>query len=181
MNRRWLAITLVGVIPAAAIGYLIATVAGVEPEPPAVVEVIEPEVIEFSPPDLSAGPRPVGTWEWSELRGGECIAWFADAFAERFDVVECTTPHEAEFVRATLISISADEPYPGDQAIEEFAKGVCGSWEKDDLIDGELFDDLVSEASFSLGEDRWKSGDRLVGCFVRQLDGELFTAPLVNQ
>ena len=180
MNRRWLAITLIGVIPAATIGYLIGSVPSEQPAPRPVV-MAEPEVIEFEPPNLSLGPRPVGTWTWSELRGGECIAWFTDAFAERFDVVECTTPHEAEFVRATLMSDLSQAPYPGDTAVEEFATEHCASWSKDDLVDGELFDDLVAESSFSLGEDAWVRGDRLVGCFVRQRDGELFTSKLVNE
>jgi len=180
VNRRWLVITLIGVIPAAAIGFLIGSVSSEEPTPPPAVAVA-PEVIEFTRPNLSLGPRPVGTWQWSELRGGECIAWFADAFAERFDVVECTTPHEAEFVRATLMSDDAEASYPGDAAVEEFATEHCASWAKDDLIEGELFDDLVAESSFSLGEEAWARGDRLVGCFVRQLDGELFSTKLVNE
>jgi len=180
VNRRWLAITLIGVMPAVAIGYLIGSVTSEEPAPSPVV-MAEPEVIEFTTPNLSLGPRPVGTWQWSELRGGECIAWFADAFAEQFDVVECTTPHEAEFVRATLASDDADARYPGDAAVEEFATEHCASWSKDDLIEGELFDDLVAESSFSLGKEAWVRGDRLVGCFVRQLDGELFTTKLVNE
>lgn len=180
MNRVWLTVTLVGIIPAAAIGFLIGSI---EPEPQEVEEVVvpEPEPVSFTLPVLTDGPREPGRWSWSELRGGECVSVFTDAFAQNFTVVPCTTPHEAEFVRATIVDLDRESVYPGDQAIEEFTAELCREWGPDDLIGGEAFDDLVAEASYSLGEDAWARGDRLVGCFVRQLDGELFTERLTTQ
>jgi hypothetical protein len=179
VNRTWLIITLVGILPAAAIGFLVGSI---QPEPPEVESVVvEPEPVDFELPDLNQGPREPGRWAWSELRGGECISFFTDAFAEKFTVVPCATPHEAEFVRATIVDSNPASPYPGDTAIEEFAAELCRDWGQEDLVGGEAFDDLVAEASFSLGEDSWIRGDRLAGCFVRQLDGELFTARLVVQ
>lgn len=178
MNRLWLVVTAVGIIPAAAIGYLIGSSAPAETTEPVAVPVeAEPVVPEF--PNLNLGPRQPGTWSWSELRGGECIEWLADAFQEGFDVVECTRPHEAEFVRASVIDTNADAPYPGDESVEQFATELCRDWGPDDLDGGDAFDDLVAEASFSLGKDAWERGDRLAGCFVRQLDGALFTERLV--
>lgn len=179
MNRTWLIITLVGIIPAAAIGFLIGST---EPEPvEEEIVVAEPEPVAFELPDLALGPREPGRWAWSELRGGECISFYVDAFAENFTVVSCEAPHEAEFVRATIVDSGLESPYPGDAAIEEFAVELCREWGRDDLAGGEAFDDLVAEASYSLGEDAWNRGDRLAGCFVRQLDGELFTERLVVQ
>ena len=177
MNRTWLIITLVGIIPAAAIGFLIGST---KPEPvEEEIVVAEPEPVAFELPALEQGPREPGRWPWSELRGGECVSVFTDAFAENFTVVSCTTPHEAEFVRATIVNSAQESDYPGDEAIHEFASDLCREWGRDDLVGGEAFDDLVAEASYSLGEDAWNRGDRLAGCFVRQLDGGLFTERLV--
>jgi len=174
-THTWIAVAALGTIPAALIGWEIGQQA--EPEPEPVVEEIIDTPIEF--PDLTLGPQFPGTWSWSDLRGGECVMPFVSEWEEEFAVVNCLTTHEAEFVRATLISTDAEDVYPGDDAIREFATNACARWEQDDLDRGERFDDLIVSPSYSLGLDAWQRGDRLVGCFVSRRDGGVFTDKLV--
>ena len=174
-THTWIAVATLGTIPAALIGWAI----GQQqlPVEPQVVEVVVAEPPSF--PDLSLGPRFPGTWSWRELRGGECVMPYVSEWEETFDVVNCLTTHQAEFVRATLMSTEAEDVYPGDDAIREFAVEHCANWEQDDLDRGERFDDLIVTPSYSLGLDAWQSGDRLVGCFVSRLVGGIFTDKLV--
>ena len=174
-THTWIAVAALGTIPAALIGWAI----GLQQQPvePQVVEEVVAEPPAF--PDLSLGPRFPGTWSWSELRGGECVMPYVSEWEETFGVVNCLTTHQAEFVRATLMSTEADDVYPGDDAIREFAIDNCADWEQDDLDRGERFDDLIVTPSYSLGLDAWQRGDRLVGCFVSRQDGGVFTDKLV--
>jgi hypothetical protein len=175
-TATWVAIAALGTIPAALLGWSLSQAA---PDDTAQAPT---EVVEVQPefPDLTLGRRPPGEWRWSELRGGECIDFFVSAWEETFQVVPCSSRHDAEFVRVGLISTDPDAVYPGDDAIAEFAREQCESWEPDDLINGEEFDDLVVSPSYSLGLSSWESGDRLAGCFVHQKRGGSFTQKLVH-
>lgn len=175
----WIVITVVGLVPAAALGYWLGSPDEPDVEPEPVVEVAPAEVtVDF--PQLNLGPRPAGVWAWSELRGGECVDPYESAWAEEFVVVSCDQPHEAEFVRSTLLSTSVAAPYPGDEEIARQAEGHCASWERDDLNEPEAFDDLIAEVAYSLGEHAWERGDRLLGCFVSQRGGREFTSRFVR-
>ena len=148
------------------------------PEPiaePETEEVVEPAV-EF--PALGPPSKPPGTWAWDELRGGECIARFSDAFAEEFDVVGCTSPHTAELVRAELLSADADEEYPGEAAVLADAREIC---DVRDLINIEVakeYSDLRTAYSYPVTKEQWEAGERGVYCFVYSDSGESFTTSL---
>jgi len=174
-THTWIAVAALGTIPAALIGWAIGQQQ--QPTDAQVIEDVAPVPMEF--PDLGLGPQFPGTWAWSELRGGECVMPYVSEWEESFDVVNCLTTHQAEFVRDTLISTVSDDVYPGDDAIREFAIDNCAQWEEDDLDRGERFDDLIVTPSYSLGLDAWQRGDRLVGCFVSRQDGGVFTDKLV--
>ena len=174
----WVALTVAGVVPAALAGYWL----GTPPPEPSEKTVSEPavELPEVVFPHLMAGPRPPGQWAWSELRGGECIADYTSPWEDHFQVVACTGIHDAEFTRAVIIDSNPDALYPGDEWLEEFALAHCQSFEHDEFFTPELFDDLIVEPGYSMGNDAWIRGDRLAGCFVSQGDGESFSGPLLR-
>jgi len=94
----WVVVTILGLIPVAALAAWLSTGSpgdqATAPEPEAVEpEVVQPPEPEF--PNLTDGPRPPGQWEWSDLRGGECLRTFDSAFEETYDVVACDGEHAA--------------------------------------------------------------------------------------
>ena len=138
-------------------------------------EVVEP-VVEF--PELGPPSVAPGTWEWNELRGGECVSGFSDAFAEEFEVVGCSSSHTAELVRAELLSSDPDEPYPGDAAVLAQARELC---DVRDLINREVaqnYSDLRTAYSYPVSQEQWDSGERGVYCFVYSESGDVFTSSL---
>ena len=148
------------------------------PEPiaePETEEVVE-QAVEF--PELGPPSKAPGTWAWDELRGGECIGRFSDAFAEEFDVVGCTYPHTAELVRAQLLSADAYEEYPGEAAVLADAREIC---DVRDLINIEVakeYSDLRTAYSYPVTKEQWDAGERGVYCFVYSDSGESFTTSL---
>ena len=184
IHPRWLLIGAAGIVPAFALGYWLAGPDSAEPAEDSAV--IEPVVVEAQPdqivepvfPELGTGPRPPGVRQWADLRGGECIASFEDGFADTFDVVACEEPHQAEFVRAALIDNRPDSDYPGDEAIRLSAQDNCSMWDLLTLNNPENYDDLLVVPGYSLGEQAWQRGERLMGCFVYREGGQLFVEPL---
>ena len=148
------------------------------PEPvaePETIESVEPAV-EF--PELGPPSATPGTRAWDELRGGECIAGFSDAFAEEFEVVGCSASHTAELVRAELLSRDAEEAYPGDAAVLANAREIC---DVRDLINIEVareYSDLRTAYSYPVNQEQWDVGERGVYCFVYSESGESFTTSL---
>ena len=146
----------------------------------------EPEVaLEFEPPEiifpsLTGGPQSPGSRDWDELRGGECLASFDDgAFAEVFDVTECSNPHEAQLVKAQLMSRDRTETFPGEAQILVAVKEIC---DVVDLIDTDYvkeFTDLVVEASYPVDSTQWDEGQRVVYCFMRSSGGTKFDATVL--
>ena len=147
------------------------------------IEVAEPVdeevadvVVEF--PAVGPPSRAPGTWEWTELRGGECIADFTGAFAEEFRVVECTMAHTAELVKAELLSSMPQDPYPGDAAVLAQAREMC---DVRDLIDIEIakdYSDLRTAYSYPVDQAQWDAGQRGVYCFVYSESGATFSSSL---
>ena len=183
IEPKWLLIAVAGVFPALAIGYGLGVAASsndVTPVEPAseVPEPVVEESVEPVLPNLERGPRPPGQWPWAQLRGGECVEDFGGSFAEIFFVVPCESPHDAEFVRATIIDSDPDASYPGDEQVRERAQSICEDWELDSLTNPERYDDLVVVPGYSFGEQAWDKGDRLAGCFVYREGGGQLEGPL---
>jgi hypothetical protein len=178
----WVVVTILGLIPVAALAAWLSMGSpgdqATAPEPEVVEPVaVQPPEPEF--PNLTDGPRPPGQWEWSDLRGGECLRTFDSAFEETYDVVTCDGEHAAEFVRANVLDRSPDARYPGHAWVRREAAALCESWPLSDLNDGGRYDDLLVVPSYSLGEESWVQGDRLAGCFVYR-EGGLIDGRLVK-
>lgn len=183
IEPKWLLIAVAGIFPALAMGYGLGVTTSSQDAPPAepALETPEPileESVEPQFPNLALGPRPPGQWSWEQLRGGECIDDFEGPFVEEFFVVVCEAPHDAEFVRATIIDSNPDAPYPGDESVRESAQRICEDWELDALTNPEDYDDLLVVPGYSFGEQAWDRGDRLAGCFVYRDGGWPLEEPL---
>jgi hypothetical protein len=148
----------------------------VEPEVD-IVEVIEPAP-EF--PNLTLGPRGPGTWSFDELRGGECVLGYAGAFAAQYSVVPCASPHDAELVRAILVSSTPGEPFPGEEAMMASARELCSIDGLVNMAIAEGYSDLVLEFSYPVTEAAWDAGGRVVYCFVSRAQGGTLIGSLAN-
>ena len=148
----------------------------VEPEVD-IVEVLEPAT-EF--PNLALGPRGPGTWPFDELRGGECVLGYSGAFAAEYTVVPCTSAHDAELVRAILVSSTPSEPFPGEEAMLASARELCSIDGLVNMVVAEGYSDLVLEFSYPVTEAAWDAGARVVYCFVSRAQGGTLIGSLAN-
>lgn len=195
LHSRWFAVTVVGVLPALAIGYWLgasvtdqdpnsAEATGTDAPLPAASseapggDVAAPPLVDF--PAVGSGPRPAGLWSWEDLRGGECVAPFDGPFAAEFAVVDCAQPHAAEFHRAQLLSDDPGGDYPGDQSVRDRASELCEQWDLADLREPQRYDDLVVVPGYSIGQTQWEKGQRVAGCFIYRESGDTFDAQLVR-
>ncbi|MDP5128462.1 MAG: septum formation family protein [Pontimonas sp.] len=148
------------------------------PEEDVAAEVVDtaPPEVEF--PDLGPPSLAPGSWEWRELRGGECLSQFTDAFAEEFQVVGCSSPHTAQVVHAELLSSDPEEPYPGDAAVLAAAREACDVRELIDIEVAKNYSDLRTAYAYPASSAQWDVGERGVYCFVYSESGETFTTSL---
>lgn len=142
------------------------------------VATLEPVAPEVSFPTLGPPPATPGTRPWGELRGGECIAGFQDAFAEEFQVVGCSSPHNAELLEAQLLSQDPNEAYPGDAAVLAAAREVCDLREVINREVASEYSDLRTTYSYPVNQEQWDAGERGVYCFVSSESGKSFTQSL---
>jgi hypothetical protein len=166
----WILGTLATIAALIGAYYLGSFIATMNEEPPAEVVVEAEPVVEF--PTLSGGPVSVGVWPWDELRGGECVTGYAGAFAEIYQVVGCEVPHDAQLVKARLLSDDPAAPFPGEDAIYAGASELCEVVDVLNLYIAGLYDDLVVEFSFPVTVEQWETGQRVVYCFVARSSGE---------
>jgi hypothetical protein len=148
------------------------------PEDAALEEVIESAESAPQFPELGPPPQAPGTWEWDELRGGECLTGFSDPFAEQFQVVSCSSPHNAELLHAELLSRESSEPYPGDPAVLAAARAACDVRDLVNIEVAQEFSDLRTGYSYPVSQDQWEAGERGVYCFVYSESGATFESSL---
>ncbi|MCU1478198.1 MAG: hypothetical protein JWQ64_2891 [Subtercola sp.] len=117
-------------------------------------------------PTSTAGPQLAGTYEWSALRGGECISPFTSVWQQRFTVIDCAVPHAAQVMsRGTL----GDDPaavYPGQDAIKEQLNLLCQLPANFNPAILAAYPDVVWQADFPVSAAQWQSGLRDYYCFV---------------
>lgn len=162
---------LAAITGAFVVGQSVASGAG-DSDDVVVAEPIVHEPVVFT--DLTGPPQAPGTWEWSDLRGGECIAGFEGAFAEEFTVVACTEQHEAQLLRAELLSRDPGAFFPGVEDTLAQARNLCDVRELIDYLVAGDYADLMVDYSYPVTAEQWDRGERGVYCFVtRQSGGQL--------
>ena len=169
----WIVGTL-AVFGASVGAYFLGDYLGSPEEAAQVVE--EPPALEL--PEVGGGPQEPGIWKWNELRGGECIRAYDTAFAEEFEVVSCSGPHNAELVFVHVVSDDIEDPFPGEEELLADAKLVC---DVEDLLSRSAiqnYSDLEIEFSFPVDAEQWDEGDRLIYCFITRQSGGVITESL---
>jgi hypothetical protein len=144
-----------------------------------------------TPTTALVGPVAVGVHEWSDLRGGECLDPFTSVWAEKFTVVDCTTPHAAQMVfrgtfpataaipsTATPAPTTTPDPdgYPGLAALQAQINLLCTAPGVIDLAVAGAYSDIQFQAAYAADAAEWKSGQHDYFCFVSRSSGQ----PLTN-
>lgn len=105
---------------------------------------------------------------------GDCLANYTEA-SQAADIVECTTPHNAQLIGRRLYS--EDMTYPGEDELRESSEAFCA--------DIPLLED--TQATYSINTSRpseytWQNEtDRRIDCIVSTNDETNFSASLVEE
>lgn len=105
---------------------------------------------------------------------GDCLSNYSDA-DQPADIVECSTPHNAQLIGRRLYS--ADMTYPGEEELRESSETFCA--------DIPLLEN--TQATYAINTSRpseytWVSeGDRRIDCIVSTSDETNFSESLVEE
>lgn len=129
------------------------------------VASIEPSVgTSASPTDTTTGTET----SVFDLEVGDCFSADGDAI-ESVLVVDCDQPHVYEAFSVFDHEGGPDEPYPGDQAILEYADDACQpSFEA--FVDFDYETSIWYITSVTPSTETWAEGDREIICTLDQQD-----------
>src|SRR5690625_1504821 len=105
---------------------------------------------------------------------GDCLTNYTDA-SQPADIVECTTPHNAQLIGRRLYS--EDMTYPGEEELRESSEAFCA--------DIPLLEN--TQATYSINTSRpseytWETdADRRIDCIVSTSDDTNFSESLVEE
>ncbi len=128
---------------------------------------------------LAVGPVAPGPHAWDELRGGECLDPFENAWQDEYVVVDCTGPHAAQHVFRGVFDDPSGTVYPGVDELQSRMTPLCTSPTVIDFAVAGTVPDLQLTASFPVDAEQWDRGDRDYFCFVDRAGGEPLTGSLV--
>src|SRR5690606_4648478 len=126
----------------------------------------EPEPTETAPPIPDDEPVPPGAYRWTELHGGECIAYFNNPWQENFVVADCNTPHDAQLVRAD--SLSSSSFWPEEAAYLRDLPELCQAPEVLDLSIAEHYPDLQLSFSYPTSQEAYRNIENRYFCFINR-------------
>ena len=132
----------------------------------------EPTVTETA---AATAPRDPGTWAWDALYGGECIDPFPGAWAEKFDVVDCATPHSAQLVAVRDLGSVTGGIYPGSDQVGQIADAQCSSQGVLNLKAAGAYPNMQITAAYAPTQEAWDAGQTSVYCFVSLADASPIT------
>ncbi|RFA10643.1 hypothetical protein B7R54_16605 [Subtercola boreus] len=117
-------------------------------------------------PTSTSGPQLAGTFEWFDLRGGECIAPYTSAWQQRFTVVDCAAPHGAQVVGTGTLGVDPALAFPGQAAIALDLNLLCQQGGTFSAALLGAYPDVVWQASYPVSETQWQAGQRSWYCFA---------------
>lgn len=134
----------------------------------------EPDPVETVP----TGPVEPGVWAWDELRGGECLTDFDDAWAEEFTVVDCLEEHTAQltyrgsFVTESRVGASTAPPpaFPGVPALTTQVAELCADPEAFGYAAARSITDGRMQGSFPVTVEAWQE-EPVFYCFFTRSSG----------
>ncbi|GAA4161438.1 hypothetical protein GCM10022286_19020 [Gryllotalpicola daejeonensis] len=133
------------------------------------------------PAVAGSGPLPAGqSYQWDQLRGGECINPFSSAWAQQFAVVDCNAQHAAQLVYTAPFATDPSTPFPGAQAIASQINLLCSKPGVVDLHAAAAYSDVQVVGAYPVNADQWNSGQRNYFCFVTRSSKQPFTSSIAG-
>lgn len=126
----------------------------------------------------AAGPASAGVHQWSDLRGGECLSSFTDAWQQTYTVVDCSGSHAAQLVATGAVAGAAGSAYPGLAALEAQVAPKCQSSDVINMSAAQAYTGVQVSASYPATTEQWAAGSRTYYCFVSRTGGQTFTSSL---
>ncbi|MFC4243770.1 hypothetical protein ACFOYW_10320 [Gryllotalpicola reticulitermitis] len=123
------------------------------------------------------GTLPAGqTYQWDQLRGGECIDPFGGAWAQQYAVVDCDSQHAAQLVYTAPYSADPAAAFPGEAAIASQINLLCSKPGVVDMTAAGAYSDVQLVASYPVTAAQWAAGQRNYYCFVTRASGQPLTS-----
>ncbi|MCU1480369.1 MAG: hypothetical protein JWQ19_1155 [Subtercola sp.] len=126
-------------------------------------------------PTSTAGPQLAGSYDWSDLRGGECISPFVSAWQQKFTVVECAAAHYAQVMSTGSLSTDPAAAYPGQDAIKQQLNLLCQTPANFNDAILSAYPDIVWQANYPVNDAQWQAGLRNYYCFVSRSSSQPIT------
>ncbi len=127
------------------------------------------------------GTLPAGqSYEWDQLRGGECVDPFTTPWAQQFAVVDCNAAHTAQLVYTAPFSNDPAAAFPGEDAIASQINLLCSKPGIVDLNAAAAYNDVQLVGSYPVTQDQWTAGQRNYYCFVTRSSGQQFTSSIAG-
>jgi len=128
-----------------------------------------------------SGPLAPGqSYQWDQLRGGECLDPFASAWAQDFTVVDCNAPHAAQLVYTAPYTTDPSAAFPGEQAISAQIGLLCSKPGVVDLNAAAAYSDVQLVTAYPVTAEQWASGQRNYFCFVTRSSGQQFSSSIAG-
>ena len=77
-------------------------------------------------PSHSVSPPKYGTVSWQNLKAGDCVIGFTNAWQDTYTVVSCDASHNAQLVAREIVP-SAPDDYPGVKVLAKEVSKLCSS------------------------------------------------------
>ena len=103
-----------------------------------------------------------------DLEVGDCFSAESDQL-DTVLVVDCAQPHEYEVFHVFDHPAGADEPYPGDDTLLDFADTECQP-PFEDFVGHDYQTSIWYITSVTPSEETWADGDREIVCTLNQQD-----------
>lgn len=95
------------------------------------------------------------------------------------EVIDCADPHGFELIDEVLHPASTPAEYPGDDAIDEFARDECLA-RFDDAIGLSFAESTLDLLWLTPIRTGWRDGDRTIQCIATRLDGRPLTRDVIG-
>ena len=129
-------------------------------------------LVPTSEPPVATAPANVGeeVLDVNTLAVGSCVTLGTsdpDTPPEQRPMffADCASPHNGETYYVHTLPGAADEPFPGDAALDAAAQAACGS-AFGQFIGIPFEESRLSITYFYPGPETWPAGDRLVHCIA---------------
>lgn len=138
-----------------------------------------PEPVATEDADATSTREP-GTWAWNQMFGGECIDPFPGAWAESFDVVDCTAPHAAQLVAVGDLAEGTGGTFPGVDQAASLAQTACSAQGVLDLATAGAYPNIEVNVAYPVTQEQWDSGETRYYCFVSLADASSITGSVAG-